>query len=320
MLRDKRGGARRALPGRLIPYHRLMPMTSFEVLEAARAGDVEERGIERQVVAAAVRRLAESGDGASALELIGRTWRLWFSRWELDEGSALVSVALAASRGSADPAWEVRALNAEGLFAFRSGDQERSRAAGENALQIARQAGDVRGECEAMTGLARVALRDGRYGEVVALASQARERAAAAGDPAAGAAPLHLLAAGTRLLGDHEAARSLYAESLRLNTELQNAAWVAMELHNLGWVELHLGHVAEASAWFRRRDAVTTDPFGAAWTELNWAAIAIAQGDLAEARRRSAIGERELERLRAVLDPDDRSELEWLREQIRAGG
>lgn len=305
---------------RLTRYDRLMPATPGQVLEAARAGDVEKQGIQREAVADAIRRFAQIGDAASAVELIGRTWRLWFSRGELDEGSSLVAAALAAPGGSVDPAWEVRALYADGLYAFRGGDQERSRASNQKALRIAREAGDLRGECEAMTGLARVALRDGRYGEVIALASQARKRAIAVHDLEAEAPPLHLLAAGTRLQRDYAAARALYLESLRLNTELQNQAWVAMELHNLGWVELHLGNVAEAAARFDQRDAATAaDAYGAAWTELNWSAIAAARGDLVEARRRFTTGMGEIEKRGLALDPDDESELRWLREQVHAG-
>jgi tetratricopeptide (TPR) repeat protein len=295
-------------------------MTSHEILETARAGDLERLGVEREEVANAVRRFAEIGDAASALELISRTWRIWLSRGELDQGSSLVAAALATPRGSAAaPIWEMRALYADGLFAFRAGDQERSRASNEKALRIARETGDVRGECEAMTGLARVALRDGLYREVVALASQARERAIAGHDLEAEAPPLHLLAAGTRLERNYLAARGLYLESLRLNTELGKTAWVAMELHNLGWVELHLGNVTEAAARFHERDAATgPDAYGEAWTALNWSAIAAARGDVAEAQQRFATGARALERLGMRLDPDDASELEWLREQVRA--
>src|SRR5439155_24729806 len=135
-------------------------------------------------------------------------------------------------------AWRVRALYADGALAFRAGDQQRSLERNQEALRIARATDDVRGECDALTGLARVALRDGRYDEVVALARQARDRARAAGDREAEAAPLHLQVAGIRLQQDYAGAREVYLESLDLNAALGNAAWVAMEQHNLGWVEL----------------------------------------------------------------------------------
>ncbi len=287
----------------------------------ARAGDLDRLGEEREAVGDAVRTFAAAGDADSALELVGRAWRIWLSRGELDEGSAVVAAALEVPTGSAVRVWRVRALYADGLFAFRAGDQRRSRARNEEALRIAREAGDARGECDALTGLARVALRDGRYGGVVTFARQARDRAQAAGDREAEAGPLHLQAAGVRLQGDYPRARVLYLESLGLNTELGNAAWVAMEQHNLGWIELHLGNLDEAGARFRERDVrAGTDAYSDAWSELNWSAVAVARGDTGEAQRRFAIGRQALETLGVALDPDDQLELDWLSRQLRPAG
>jgi tetratricopeptide (TPR) repeat protein len=293
-------------------------MTPEDLLVLARRGDLDALGAEREAVADAVRAFVEAGDPASALELVGRAWRIWFSRGEIDEGSAVAATALRARGGDAVPVWRVRALYADGLFAFRSGDQARSRARNEEALRVARETDDARGECDALTGLARVALRDGCYDGVVALARQARERAQAVSDAEAEASPLHLHAAGVRLQGDYRAARELYLESLGLNRTLGNAAWVAMEQHNLGWVELHLGNVDEAEARFRERDtrAVDDDVYGEAWSSLNWAAVAAVRGENGEAKRLFAAGTQALEKVGVALDPDDRSELDWLSEQV----
>ena len=143
--------------------------------------------VERNAVADAVRRFAALGDAASALELVGRTWRAWLSHGELDEGSAIIATALAIPSERSAALWHVRVLCADGFFAFRAGDQQRSQASNEKALEIASQIGDVRGECDALTGLARVALRDGRHEGVVALARHAMDRAMSAGDREAGA-------------------------------------------------------------------------------------------------------------------------------------
>jgi len=143
------------------------------------------------------------------------------------------------------------------------------------------------------------------------------DRAMSAGDREAGAAPLHLLAAGARLLGDYPAARELYLESLDLNREIGNLARVSTELHNLGWVELHLGKVDEAREWFLQRDAAGSgDAYGDAWASLNWSAVAAAQGEMAEAQRLFASGSRALDKVGGHLDPDDLAELEWLRAQL----
>jgi len=292
-------------------------VTPEELLDVARAGDLDALGAKREELVHAVQTFVEAGDSAAALELVGRTWRIWFSRGELDEGSAVAAKALAAPGAEAVPVWCVRALYADGIFAFRSGDQQRSLKRNEDALRIARETEDVRGECDALTGLARVALRDGRYTDVVELARQARDRARAASDTEAEAAPLHLLAAGVRLKQEYSAARELYLESLDLNASLGNAAGVAMEQHNLGWVELHLGNVKEAEARFEERDAeAADDAYGNAWSSLNWAAVAAARGEIGEAKRLFAAGTAALEQLGVALDPDDRSELDWLSQQV----
>src|SRR5256885_10572816 len=200
-------------------------MTPDELLGLARDGELDALGTEREAVADAVAAFVERGDPASALELVARSWRIWFSRGEVDEGSAVAATALSAPGADAVPVWYVRALYADGVLAFRAGDQSRSLARNEQALIVARETDDTRGVCDALTGLARVALRDGRYGDVVALAGQARERARADNDAEAEASPLHLQAAGMRLQQDYAAARGLYIQSLELNAALGKAAW-----------------------------------------------------------------------------------------------
>jgi len=294
-------------------------VTPDDVLAVARSDDLEALGHDRDAVADAVRSFAEAGDAESALELVGRTWRMWFAAGELDEGSSLAAAALNAPGAAAVPIWRARVLYADGIFAFRAGDRDRSLARNEEALRVARETDDVRGECDALTGLARDALRDGRYEEVVSLARQARDRARTADDPAAEASPLHLEAAGVRLQGDYSRARELYLQSMEHNEKMGARAFVTMEKHNLGWVELHLGNVGAAEARFRERDAETeSDAYGDAWSDLNWAAIAVAQDKRDEAEKRMAAGTDALEKLGVSLDPDDQSELDWLREQISA--
>ena len=292
-------------------------MTPEDLIGLARRGDLDALGENRGAVLGAVQAFAQAGDAASALELVGRAWRIWFTRAELEEGSAAVAIALGAPGATGIPVWRARALYADGLFAFRSGDQVRSLARNEEALRIARETDDARGECDALTGLARLALRDGRYDDVVTLAVQGRERARATRDREAEASPLHLQAAGVRLQGDYATARELYSESLELNAALGNAAWVAMELDCLGWVELHLGDVDAAAVRFGERDVrICADPYAIAWSNVTRAAVAVARGELHEAERQLATGKQTLEELGAELDPDDKFELDWVSEQL----
>ncbi len=294
-----------------------MAGAAIDFLNLARAGDLEALETDRQAVADAVQACARHGDSDTALELFGRAWRIWLMRGGLDEGRGIAAAALAAPAGNGTTVWRARALYADGVLAFRAGDTEGSRHRNDEALQVAREIGDARGESDALTGLARLALREGRYDEVVALARRGRERAKTTGDREAEASPLHLEAAGVRLQGDYAAARVLYLESLELNELLGNAGWVAMELDCLGWVELHLGNVAEAAQRFRDRDATLGDePYAVGWSDLRWAAVAAAQGDMDGANRRYAEAARTLIRMTNELDPDDQAELDWLSEQL----
>jgi tetratricopeptide (TPR) repeat protein len=288
-----------------------------DFMNLARAGDLESLGKDRLAVADAIQAFARGGDSESALELFARSWRIWFMRGELDEGRRVAAGALAAPADVGPTVWRARTLYADGVFAFRAGDTEGSRHRNDEALRAAREIGDGQGECDALTGLARLALREGKYEEVVALARQGRERAKATGEREAEASPLHLQAAGVRLQGDYAAARVLYLESLELNESLGNAAWVAMELDCLGWVELHLGNVAEAAQRFRDRDAtLDDDPYAVGWSKLTWAAVAAASGDTEGAKQRYAEAAGPLTQLTHELDPDDQAELNWLSDQL----
>jgi len=294
-------------------------MTPEELLDQARRGDLAPLDQDRAALADAVRAFARVGDAASALELAARTWRTWLSHGELDAGSSAMAAALTAPGAETVPVWRARTLYADGLFAFRSGDRRRSWERNQEALTFARTTNDARGECDALTGLARIALRDGEYGEVIELAMQARERARAAGDREAEASPLHLQAAGVRLQGQFHAARELYMESLDLDNALGNAARLPTEQHNLGWVELHLGNIDAAERRFRERDThAGADAYGDAWSDINWSAVASARGQWEEAKRRFALGMHGLESLRIALDPDDQSEVDWLSSRLAA--
>jgi hypothetical protein len=269
-------------------------------------------------VAAEVRALADAGDGPGALELVARVWReAWFTTGDIEGGAAAAAAALDAPGADQASVDRARVLYADHLFAFRAGDQERARVRAEECLRVASEARDLRGECDGLTALARVAFRDGDYDRVVELAREGRAKAQAAGDRAAEAGPLHLESAGTRFGGDHAAARELYEQSLELGRELGNEGAVANELHNLGWVELHLGNAEAAERRFREFEQAANAAHHRPWLELNRAGIAAARGDLDEARARVVAGEALIAQAGLALDPDDQHELDWLHAQIR---
>jgi tetratricopeptide (TPR) repeat protein len=251
----------------------------------------------------------------TALREAAEHWREWFDRGEFEEGAARLDEALALDEADAPSVDRVRVLYGAHLFAFRLGRPSREYA--QRTLDLARLLGDVRGECDGLTGLARAALREGEYEQVAAYAAEGVRKAREAGDAAAEGSPLHLQAAGVRLSGDFERARALYLESVALGDRLGDERRKQMEFHNLGWVELHRGDIDAAARMFAERDARSgMDAYGDAWRDLNAAALALARGDRDEAVRLFEVGRQKLDELGVALDPDDQSEIDWLTGQL----
>lgn len=249
---------------------------------------------------------------------VALNWRDWLARGEIEEGAARVREALAAPGAEAPSLERVRVLYAAHIFAFRLGRP--SRDAAQQTLELARELRDVRGECDGLTGLARAALREMDYEQVVRFAAEGVRKARESEDERAEIAPLHLHAAGVRLSGDYDRARDLYLESLALAEQLGDERMMGVEFHNLGWVELHRGDIESASRMFAERDARSgVDAYGDAWQELNAAALAFARGSREEALPLLESGRQKLDQLGVALDPDDQAEMDWLMSESTAG-
>ena len=295
---------------------RLLALAREADLEGPDAAKWTERlDPKRGQLAEAVRFLAESGAQEAAAELAASVWRLWFMSGDVAGGRQLLATALDGGEQKPSRA-RALALYADGSLAFRAGAMADSQARNEAALETARAIGDREAEALALVGLSRVAFRAGDYDRVCSLAAEARELTRDL-DPAAGAPPLHLLAAGTRLAGDYDKAIDLYTESLELNRRLGRERWVGMELHNLGHVELHRGNVAMAKRRFAERALLPdNDPMDAAMTDLNNAALAFAHSERERTAELLARMSSRLDEAGIVLDPDDAFEVGWLQERL----
>jgi tetratricopeptide (TPR) repeat protein len=181
------------------------------------------------------------------------------------------------------------------------------RARNQAALEAAQAVGDPEALALAHLGLSRVAFEDGDYKRALAQARAAREHARDL-QTALDQGPLHTEAQSTRMLGDLDRAADLLAESLALNRRIGDTGMVAVELHNLGHVEIRRGNVEAVERIF--------DELGAgddAQSTLSGAALAHARGD--DHRARELFARAEL--VRGELAADDRAELDWLREHLR---
>jgi tetratricopeptide (TPR) repeat protein len=272
---------------------------------------------ERDGFAEAVRFLVEDGDLDAATEIAANVWRLWILARDVAGGRAFLAPVL--EQGAPPSRARALALYGDGLLAFWQEAREDSRGRNEAALAAARAAGDPEATALASLGLSRVALDDGDAERARALAVDARRLAASLG-PAFGQAPLHMHAQAARLAGDDDEAAALFTESLELNRRLGDDGMVAVELHNLGHVEIHRGNVNAAERRFaecaRMGGDAADDPYGAALGELNRAAVAFARGDPGRARELLARARATFEEAGIEPATDDRLELEWLERRL----
>jgi ATP/maltotriose-dependent transcriptional regulator MalT len=276
----------------------------------------------RQLIAAqasivdAARFFVQNGEEDAATELAANVWRLWILSRDIDGGRAFLAEVL--DRGAGQPSRaRALALYGDGLLAFWQGAHDDARGRNEAALEAARASGDPEALALAHIGLDRVAFEDGDYGRARELAAQAREYARTV-RPAMEQGALHGHAQASRMLGDDDGAAALFEESLALNRRIGDEGMVAVELHNLGHVEIRRGNVKVAERYFSElgEHASPDDPYSAAMSHLNKAALAYGRGDNDRASALLASARSALEQ--AGMEPfaDDRYELDWLTERV----
>jgi DNA-binding SARP family transcriptional activator len=129
-----------------------------------------------------------------------------------------------------------------------------------------------------------------------------------------------MLAQATRLDGDDSV--ELFRRSLALNRRLADDRMVAVELHNLGHVEIRQGEIDAAERHFAElaRTQPVEDAYAAAMALLNGAAVAFGRGAYAQAEDELTQAEATLAEEGIEPAPDDRSELEWLRGKLADKG
>jgi tetratricopeptide (TPR) repeat protein len=258
---------------------------------------------------------ARALDPAAATELGAGAWRLWMISRDLEGGRAFVGAALAREGGT--PRDRALALYGDGLFAFWQDGVAESGAQSEAALEAATAAGDQEALALANLGLSRSALAAGNAAAARDFAAFAREHARQISEPL-GQAPLHLYAQSIRALGDYEDAAPRFRESLELNRRIGDPGMIAVELHNLGHVELHRGNVDQAEALFAELAdrGGGDDAYSLALARLNEAALAAARGNRGRAAEQLEEIDRVLDESGTELAPDDGYELDWLRQRL----
>lgn len=202
-----------------------------------------------------------------------------------------------------------RELIAEAYAAFRRGDNESTRRAASEALELARRAQDDRSLSVALTWLARAALRDGASVMLRRLADDALAAAQRTDDVATTIGPLHLIAASDRMAGDLDSARRGYARTRELSRQAGDARMALLETINLAAVDLLARDVDTAGRHAKEAlREVADQPRIAAVCLSILGGVAVGNGDAERGARLLGAAEGMIGRTATIFDPDDRAE------------
>jgi tetratricopeptide (TPR) repeat protein len=254
-------------------------------------------------------------DPVAAAKVCSTLWTYWWLRGHMQEGREFLERASALDGVDKAPV-----LKGLGTIAFRQGDLDGAGQAFVERFELVEAEGSRADYADACADLARVALRRGDFAEVRRHAERGYEAAEELDDPAALRLPLHMRAAAARMEGSYAEARELYLRSIDLNNELGNELNVAGENHNLFYVALHTGDLAEAR---RRFNAAADWAFASdnaylrPYMFLDAGVLALREGDVERAARLVSCAARIFRETDSIPDPDDHVELDKAIFQLR---
>jgi transcriptional regulator with GAF, ATPase, and Fis domain len=192
---------------------------------------------------------ASSSDAASVKETkIGRNWSLYRARAYLRCGEYALAneAALAALAGGNEPALEADALSVRGLAESYTGRHEAARENLENAVTVARRAGDPRIEGLTLASLALALQRNEQLAEAKTAYEAALQASEAAGEAGAVATIRLNLAALTQGQGDFAQALAHLEAAVDMGGRAGRRSTTQQALLNLANLDLYLGRFARA--------------------------------------------------------------------------
>jgi predicted ATPase/DNA-binding SARP family transcriptional activator len=238
---------------------------------------------ERPNLRAALAELVTSGQGESALRLLGSLWVFWFVRGYLHEGRRLSELALSAHPQGAPPQ-RVDALWGAAKFSLFLGDLDDAASRAEELLALAEDCEIPRGIAVGTEIRAMVALERGDLQRARALFAQSAELARETRDS-------FLLGSVANNFGDlelregnFEAARELFEESLAVGRAQGDQLRILTSLANLGMARIELGELQQA-----RSDLINSLKMAVALGYVDAAAYALLGLGLAERDPRRAV-------------------------------
>lgn len=271
----------------------------------------------------AIQWFLDTGRTDDALRLAIAMAPVWMARQRLDEGLDWFDRVLAAPGGS--DLVRGNAYFQAGLLAFWPGYDERSAALHGEALAIGRRTGDPTVTAQALTGLARLALRSGNAADIKEARWLCREALTitdGTSDRIGRANATHVLAVAAQMAGDFHEARTLMTQRIAEAREAGNLATVSSEAGNLSMVERQLGNLAEAEALAREAlqiDHRRGDHWAMPYKVSGLAAVATDRGDFDRAATLVGAAEAMMEREKADWPPDERPHYERMLTRLPRG-
>ena len=258
---------------------------------------------------AALAFLHERGEGELELRLAASLALFWRVRAHLGEGRMWLGAALA-TEANVPAAVRAKAAANAGRLAYRQGDYPRARTLHDEALALARSAGDPRAVGQSLSDLGGVAFAEDDVDRAHTLYSESAETLRDAGHEVRLGTVLGNLAVIRLARGDAKGARTLAEEALALQERTGDKEGRVFTYLALARTEAHEKRVTEAADALRRAldliDELDYREVHGYWL-LTCAELASARGDHRQAARLLGAAGADFERLHIMpLHADDR--------------
>ena len=234
---------------------------------------------------AALGRILERGDSATALRLASPLWRFWRMRGHPGEGRAWLERSLAVAATSDETA-RADAEFGIGKLSIDLGDHAAADAHFRSCLALRRKVGNPLAVAEVLSALSIVAVNLRHYDEARALGEEALQICREQNDLRGTANALHDLGLLAREQGDLERATELFDESMAIWRQLGEPFWLATVKQALGVTHRLRGDsilaqrmLDESGAQFQK----LSDRFGIAVSAAESGHLARARGDISRA-------------------------------------
>jgi len=248
----------------------------------------------------------EQGYTDESLRLASSLVAFWMATKRLAEGSNWFDQALALPGG--DKAHRGRALFDAGYLAFWMGDDQRSTALQNRAVEFGRQTNNVTITALALVGLARLALRSHDFDTARRLCREALAVTEGTDDQSGRSSAMHVLGVAAQMAGDFLEAREVMSQRIALAREMSNLATVSIESGNLSMVERQLGNLEAAEALAREAldiDFRRADELSIPWKVNALAAVAKDRGEFDRAASLIGIADAAMEASGGAWPPDE---------------